>query len=285
MPHERFDLSTIFDAAIEYACAISCPEAEGELDKALRCNRIDTASDKLTRNLGLHDSTHLDALRAIAELRRPVCYALKRLAFSVWVLNGGDEWLGQGLELLGQGALQLWGGMNAQDREPVRHLLSDAYRIWAWPRGRGGDPKPFSGPVEFSGGWIISGGCAITREQFEEGWAEQARQITAGPRRMAVSSGATRQQQTARQEQVAAIQAEDVAILRCLEKNAPVAVSQYDIEPDTDLSRRTIGPRLKVLRNLGYTAQPRGPRGGETITAKGRQVLQEIQSKRAQSAH
>jgi len=65
----------------------------------------------------------------------------------------------------------------------------------------------------------------------------------------------------------------EAEILRALAANAPVTMIQVQIEAQLHISKRTISGRLKRLRELGLVIRPNGPRGGETITDKGRACL------------
>lgn len=64
----------------------------------------------------------------------------------------------------------------------------------------------------------------------------------------------------------------DLKILQALAK-AKTTQGQYDLEQTTGLSRRTISARLQGLRDGGLTERPKGKRGGEAITNKGRAAL------------
>jgi uncharacterized membrane protein len=71
------------------------------------------------------------------------------------------------------------------------------------------------------------------------------------------------------------LQPTDVAILKALAEAKPRAVVQADLEARTNLSRRTIGPRLAELRKWGLVCRPHGPRGrkGDMITDQGMTAL------------
>ncbi|MCK4873580.1 MAG: hypothetical protein KAS72_12730 [Phycisphaerales bacterium] len=78
--------------------------------------------------------------------------------------------------------------------------------------------------------------------------------------------------ETAEAAETLALDGDDVAILRALDK-AGVLCTQPTIEADTRISRRSLGDRLRRLRDAGLTKRPKGPRGGEGITDKGRAAL------------
>ena len=65
---------------------------------------------------------------------------------------------------------------------------------------------------------------------------------------------------------------DDLKVLQAL-ANAVTTQSQYVLVTATGLSRKTIGDRLKKLREEGYTHRPNGERSGEAITDAGRAVL------------
>jgi hypothetical protein len=77
-------------------------------------------------------------------------------------------------------------------------------------------------------------------------------------------------------EHVSAIDAVDIAILRALAKSDPRLCSQYDLETIADVSRKTIGVRLKDLLSKKLVARPKGLRGGVTITAAGKDLLTKL---------
>ncbi len=68
---------------------------------------------------------------------------------------------------------------------------------------------------------------------------------------------------------------DDISILRYLAKEN-ICKDQQDIAAGTERSRRTIGPRLQVLRELGLTHRPKGNRGGDAITQEGRGLLERL---------
>lgn len=65
---------------------------------------------------------------------------------------------------------------------------------------------------------------------------------------------------------------EDKLILLAL-RNAGAAMVQVEIEAETQLSRKTVGQRLKVLRERGLVAPPEGMKNQNGLTAKGRDRL------------
>ena len=67
---------------------------------------------------------------------------------------------------------------------------------------------------------------------------------------------------------------EDVQVLRYLAEMYPLTKSQADIEAGSHVSRRTIGRRLKSLRDRGLTHRPKGERKGDAITDRGRTILE-----------
>jgi len=62
----------------------------------------------------------------------------------------------------------------------------------------------------------------------------------------------------------------EARILRCLRDHAPKLMTQEEIEAETRISVRTIGPCLARLRGLGFAHQPRGDRQGHTVTPAGK---------------
>jgi hypothetical protein len=76
---------------------------------------------------------------------------------------------------------------------------------------------------------------------------------------------------------------EDVRILNALDQNPGLLLTQVEIETRSGVSRRTVSARMSALLAEGLAEQPRGPRGGTTITELGRQVVASIS--RAQVAH
>jgi hypothetical protein len=69
-----------------------------------------------------------------------------------------------------------------------------------------------------------------------------------------------------------------VKVLRSLARRGPVTSSIYDLaaDPDVEMSRGTIGPLLKDLRELGYAERPAGPRRGDCITPGGQSFLDQL---------
>ena len=66
----------------------------------------------------------------------------------------------------------------------------------------------------------------------------------------------------------------EMAILKALADEYPAAVTQYDLETATDVSRRTISPRLTYLESEGLIERPKGTkRKGHAITAAGLQAI------------
>ncbi len=70
----------------------------------------------------------------------------------------------------------------------------------------------------------------------------------------------------------------DVEILRALARIYPTTICQEDLaaDPDLELSRRTLGPRLKQLREWGLVERPRGYRQGDIITSLGLALLKKL---------
>jgi len=67
----------------------------------------------------------------------------------------------------------------------------------------------------------------------------------------------------------------DVRILKHL-NTAEFTKMQADLEMELRVSRRTIGKRLKYLRELGLTHQPQGQTGGEAISIQGKHFLKTL---------
>jgi DNA-binding transcriptional ArsR family regulator len=67
----------------------------------------------------------------------------------------------------------------------------------------------------------------------------------------------------------------DVKILKYLNA-ANFAKQLSDLEAELNLSRDTVGKRLKVLRALGLTHRPKGRKGGEIISTPGRNFLKTL---------
>jgi hypothetical protein len=65
----------------------------------------------------------------------------------------------------------------------------------------------------------------------------------------------------------------DMKIISALAESHPVAMEQYALEQACQLSRRTIGPRLKKLRELELVVQPLGERGGHVLADRGFDLL------------
>ena len=67
----------------------------------------------------------------------------------------------------------------------------------------------------------------------------------------------------------------DVKILKYL-NTAEFAKKLSDLEAELNVPRQTIGKRLKVLRSLGLTHQPKGQMSGDTISTPGRNFLKKL---------
>jgi hypothetical protein len=72
---------------------------------------------------------------------------------------------------------------------------------------------------------------------------------------------------------VEGLKAEDLQILQALEGTHPFPMSQEALELRTGLRVRTIGPRLKFLREKGFVCRPSGDKDGDTITEAGLGLL------------
>jgi hypothetical protein len=70
-----------------------------------------------------------------------------------------------------------------------------------------------------------------------------------------------------------ALKAADMLIVSALAESHPVAMDQYALGVACRLSRRTIGPRLKALRELKLVEQPHGERAGHVLTDRGLDLL------------
>lgn len=75
------------------------------------------------------------------------------------------------------------------------------------------------------------------------------------------------------------LRSDDVKILRALAQ-AQTPLNQYDLEPLTELSRKTLSERLEHLRQAGLVHRPYGERGGEAITDAGRNELERHEATR-----
>jgi hypothetical protein len=60
-----------------------------------------------------------------------------------------------------------------------------------------------------------------------------------------------------------------IAILKALKDAQPKTLTQYNLEQQSRVSRRTLGPCLKQLRDWGLVHRPYGDRKGDAITKKG----------------
>jgi hypothetical protein len=66
---------------------------------------------------------------------------------------------------------------------------------------------------------------------------------------------------------------DDAKVLETLKSRYPRTMLQCDLEQTTDISRRSIGRRLKLLRHWGLVDRPRGERQGHAITLLGLALL------------
>jgi DNA-binding transcriptional ArsR family regulator len=67
----------------------------------------------------------------------------------------------------------------------------------------------------------------------------------------------------------------DVKILKHLNK-AEFAKKLSDLEEELNIPRQTVSKRMKVLRALGLTHQPKDRKGGDTISTPGRNLLKKL---------
>jgi hypothetical protein len=67
----------------------------------------------------------------------------------------------------------------------------------------------------------------------------------------------------------------DVKILKHL-NSAKFAQKLSDLEAELNVSRQTVGKRLKILRSLGLIHQPKGRKGGQAISTPGRNFLKKL---------
>jgi predicted transcriptional regulator len=90
----------------------------------------------------------------------------------------------------------------------------------------------------------------------------------------------TGREQTEEESPVPSVDDEDVSILRVLEKRRPLRLTQDQIAAATKprVSRRTVAERMPQLEKEGLVQQPRGKKQGYVITAKGSDLLRQIDS-------
>jgi hypothetical protein len=67
---------------------------------------------------------------------------------------------------------------------------------------------------------------------------------------------------------------DDALILRALAE-AGTTKTQDDIAVAVSRTGKTVGIRLKLLRKEGLTHRPRGPRGGDAVTPRGRDAIRD----------
>ncbi|HEV3204319.1 MAG TPA: hypothetical protein VGY77_08050 [Gemmataceae bacterium] len=68
----------------------------------------------------------------------------------------------------------------------------------------------------------------------------------------------------------------DLDILEYLRKTSPVLQFVCDIQAGTDISSRTLGKRLIFLIQKKLVSRPKGERKGATITAEGKEILEQL---------
>jgi hypothetical protein len=68
----------------------------------------------------------------------------------------------------------------------------------------------------------------------------------------------------------------DVEILNALASHAPIRLSLQDLTANTEISRKTIGQRLKSLIDHELACRPDGDRKGATITDEGKAYLRKL---------
>jgi hypothetical protein len=120
--------------------------------------------------------------------------------------------------------------------------------------------------------------CRILAEKIEPAAAPlppaaQARQQARAPAQEEKAKGKAQDGE----DDSAILTQEDVAILREL-ANRKTAVKQSVLVrvKEIDCSEKTLGQRIKQLRDLGYTTSVKGGRSGEAITVKGHARLARI---------
>jgi len=100
----------------------------------------------------------------------------------------------------------------------------------------------------------------------------EAKSLAAGKGTSAGGVGAKGAQESLPSPSPTILHPDDEKILRALAESKTTQIQCY-LETDTGLSRRTISERLKGLRAAKLTCRPKGERGGEAITEKGRAAL------------
>jgi hypothetical protein len=75
-----------------------------------------------------------------------------------------------------------------------------------------------------------------------------------------------------------AVDKDELTILTCLYKKVPELQTTYDLESDAKITRKTVGQRVTRLIDLGLVQRPKGPRGGATLTERGRALIDGLNS-------
>jgi hypothetical protein len=187
----HFDLRTIFRCAVELGAALhdqpdgaASPEAE-------------IAGKRLRHVLNPHNAVFpsnfaWEEFRAMQEAGMPwirgkeprpgwkqeldlsdTCPAARQALLTIGLaladLRGDTRWHRRGEELLSPGTWNLWTGMEFEDREAIRHLLSDTHRVWGWPADPAEEPEPFTGPVATLSDYRIlnSSWCTATNADLD----------------------------------------------------------------------------------------------------------------------
>jgi hypothetical protein len=132
----------------------------------------------------------------------------------------------------------------AELNNPLRYDFACSVRDWL--RGledRILDPETLRGKF---GVW------EVTEEWASQVEAEQAGQTTGAP---------------------STLKSEHWTILEALNRSPHETMVQVDIAEAAQLSARTVGDRLRELRQWGLTQRPQGERGGDALTAEGKSRL------------
>jgi hypothetical protein len=202
----------------------------------------------------------------------PVRRALWKVANAAVDLSGyaaarqPDQLLRErGLRLLRQGLAQVWDGLANAERQAVETQLRTASKALGWPANPKKNPPPYDGPADMDPAdeyrvLNLSGYYSQTKQHLPEllkRVEEMNKLIPAGKTPL-----------------LDAVDEEDILILKAMKDQAPRLLTVAQIQGFSNVSKKTIGPRLNDLIEKKRACRPKGPKMGATITPVGISLLE-----------